>query len=42
VRPAHWPAVVTTTMQPSVAIVVDEREWTDLKRQGLLADDGTA
>lgn len=37
-----WPAVVTTTMQPQVAVVVDEREWHDLKRQGLLADDGTS
>jgi hypothetical protein len=36
-----WPAVVTTTMQPSVAVVVDEHEWYDLLRQGLLADDGT-
>lgn len=39
--PLIWPAVVTTTMQPAEALVVDEWEWHDLKRQGLLADDGT-
>lgn len=40
-QPAQWPATVTTTMQPDVPLQVDEIEWTDLNRQGLLADDGT-
>jgi hypothetical protein len=40
-QPANWPATVTTTLQPDVPLQVDEIEWTDLNRQGLLADDGT-
>jgi len=39
--PSSWPAAVTTTMQPDVVIEVDEQEWIDLKRQGLLANDGS-
>jgi hypothetical protein len=39
--PQEWPVPVTTTMQPGVVLMVDEAEWVDLKRQGLLATDGT-
>lgn len=38
---AEWPRTVYTTMQPDVPVQVEEAEWTDLSRQGLLADDGT-
>lgn len=39
--PKKWPVMVTTTFQPDVWLEVEEAEWTDLKRQGLLAVDGT-
>ena len=35
----EWPKYVQTTIQPTVTIAVEEAEWTDLSRQGLLVDD---
>lgn len=32
----EWPKTVQTTIQPTVDIQVDETEYTDLDRQGLL------
>lgn len=36
---AEWPKTVRTTFQPDVPVEVDEAEYTDLFRQGLLVDD---
>ena len=38
--PTAWPAKVRTTMQPTVEIEVDEAEYIDLSRQGLLVTSG--
>ena len=35
---SEWPRTVTTTMQPTQPIQVDEAEYTDLARQGLLIE----
>lgn len=35
-KPTSWPATVRTTIQPDVVLEVEESEWTDLSRQGLL------
>lgn len=40
-KPTEWPASVSTTFEPDKVIEVGEAEWTDLRRQGLLVDDGT-
>lgn len=37
-----WPKTVRATFQPDVPLEVDEAEYTDLQRQGLLVDDGSA
>lgn len=36
----EWPKTVYTTFRPDEAIEVDEAEYTDLSRQGLLARTG--
>lgn len=33
---------IRTTMQPDIPITVEEAEYRDLLRQGLVLDDGTA
>ena len=38
---AEWPRTVRTTIEPGREIVVGRREWLDLKRSGLLVDEGT-
>lgn len=35
----EWPKVVRTTIQPNVPLTVSEREYTELKVQGLLVAD---
>lgn len=34
----EWPKIVRTTIQPEVDVEVDERQFTELKVQGLLLD----
>lgn len=38
--PDGWPRQVTTTIEPGRVIMVTRGEWLDLKRSGILLDEG--
>lgn len=37
---SEWPKTIQTTMEPSRDLQVDEREYLDLERQGLIRKGG--